>query len=1279
MFSLPTLTRRLRGHAAARSASARHSTRRPTRLKYEPLEHRLLLNAAPDDGKTTFLGEADGVPYVVGAAPTYPGAEDALAQLDRFDSAEQLEAHLLEDALQRYEGMFGQSVYPYYYLEFTSADAIALRTASETASAGHSETNTQVDGVDEGDLVETDGEYLYVLSGEELVIVDAWPAEELHVASRVELAGRPFAQYLSGDRLTILSGQQGHVYHAWEPRLLAADWGPYYYSAPPTMTLTVLDVADREAPVLVQQTELDGTCVDSRAIGDSVYLVLSNNFFLPGPQMLPISHEGEVDWGSDVAKPVSPSSDAMIAADMPYYWPTEPQYVYETQEQYLERIEGQILELGLPGFSSFDAEGNEVELGLLSEATDVYRPLSPDDSNLISVVVFDAGSDAPGPVSSTSVPTTYTSEVYMSAESLYLLGTGRYGWFDSARETAILKFDVDPALGSVDLGATGAVPGSVLNQFSIDEHDGYLRVATQQGSVWGGTSGNSVYVLQQTGQSLEIVSRLENLAPGERIYSVRFLGDRAFVVTFRQVDPLFAIDLSDPLAPQVEGELKISGFSNYLHPVDDGFLLGLGREADISSGYYEDPQISLFDVEDLGNPAMLGRFTIPVGRAGGLQVFSEHHAVSYFPEYQVLAVPVTSESTWLVGGDGSSRYVPPRADLWVFRIDTSPDSETGARRGSIEPLGQIEHNTSVVRSVRIGNLLYSISEDAVMVHELLHPETQVASVEFGTSLGTVDFAELRNLNLADYDHWYHFRSMRDGMLTADVWLGEISGGDAWITLYDADHNEITSSIGSYPGSACRLDWDTLAGSEYYLKVSGTGTISRLRLANLVQLTNSEDGRSARFFGTEGSDTFEFESYWQSHGGDSWVGEVWTQAFTQRQATTINGVRYDFSRLVSADVTIDGIGGYDTVTIDITHMADMLPPADQGHILAELHPHSGTITQTGPVFGSNEGGTPRTFSLELQNVGSITVSGGDEARLYDSGGDDELVQWPSGALLSGPGYRNRVDGFATVYAYASDGFDVAKMYDSPGDDELVATPTMALLSGDGFLKRAQGFDAVHVFGTAGGTDVARLYDSPEGDLFSANQSGGALFGNGFYNRAKFFEGVHAYATAGGIDVAKLYDSPGEDTFLADPQQGALWGPGFYNRAKFFEGVHAYAIAGGVDRANLVDSGGDDVYRSDPVQAALFGEGFYNRAKYFEQVRARGSLSGNDRAYLLDSPEADHLEAEADWARLCGDSQSSIREVAAFNFVEAIPSTGRNTKAVGAVDFVLSLAGEWTDLN
>ncbi len=656
-------------------------------------------------------------------------AGDGSLQLAQFESAAELESFLLEDALARWEGLFGQPSWGWWGGPILAPGCPECEVAFGDApgvpnSQDHSDTNTQEVGVDEHDIVETDGDYLYVLAGQELVIADAWQPSEMGVVSRVELDGQPVGEYLRNDRLTVISTSFDGYIEPWQGGV-ADLWMPDYQGMSPKVIVTVLDVADRAAPKIVQKTELDGSFVDSRAVNDSAYVITSDSFGLSEPQL----HCDDIQ--DAVPGPARPTDDLLFVP------PFASQCVYETREEYLQRVAGNVLELGLPNYASFGANDRVGETGFISEPTEIYKPLSKEYWNLISVSVFDMAGDEPGAASSTSVPTTYSTTVYGSTDSLYLTNPDWGSGWGGQEATSILKFDMIVEDARVDLTAVGQVPGRVLNSFSMDEYDSadgneYLRIATSNG--WGADTENRVFVLQQTGEDLQTVGQTERLAPGEQIYSVRYVGDIAYVVTFRQVDPLFAIDMSVPTDPQVKGDLHIPGFSNYLQPLRDDFLIGLGRNADPNTGRVQELQVSLFNVADLSAPQLADRFSFDVPGWAWSEAFSDHHAISYFPEYQVLTIPISNDGwVWIDrNSDGISdiQSYRPRTDLYVFNIEM-PSALTPDTKPSIQFLGTIQDDAAIRRSVRIEQFLYSISDNSVSVHEILNPKVQIAELHFG--------------------------------------------------------------------------------------------------------------------------------------------------------------------------------------------------------------------------------------------------------------------------------------------------------------------------------------------------------------------------------------------------------------------------------------------------------------------------------------------------------------------------------------------------------------------
>jgi uncharacterized secreted protein with C-terminal beta-propeller domain len=314
--------------------------------------------------------------------------------------------------------------------------------------------------------------------------------------------------------------------------------------------------------------------------------------------------------------------------------------------------------------------------------------------------------------------------VYASSRSLYVAnGQSWWWWFDDREAAAAIhKFGLGTEGAPVRYLASGEVPGFLLNQFSMSEHDGLLRVASTEFNVWSAVPqerrGSVVTVLRDDGQgTLAKTGQVRDIAPGERIFAARFLGDKGFLVTFEQVDPLFTLDLADPKNPRVVGELEMPGFSAYLHPVDDRYLLAVGRAED-RSGQLTELAVNLFDVADLARPRLA--FQHVLARGEGEWAWSEalwdHHAFTF--HRGVLSVPMSLYSR--------DRYVSSVAVLDV-------DVEEGIRE-----LGRVDHAdlagpeewTWMRRSVYVEDFLFSLSNVGLKASVLRDPADVVAAVPF---------------------------------------------------------------------------------------------------------------------------------------------------------------------------------------------------------------------------------------------------------------------------------------------------------------------------------------------------------------------------------------------------------------------------------------------------------------------------------------------------------------------------------------------------------------------
>ena len=643
--------------------------------------------------------------------------------LRQTDDLDQLKSWYIDTAMAQWGDQLGNDAWPWRYwtVAMNDANVVSGSTGNRPAETGDfSGTNNQVAGVDEGDLVKTDGEHLFVLAGDGVDILNAWPADQLSVVSHITTPGWERSLFLHGTRLTVISQE-----NTWAPVAAAADdtsggvaalsWWNHTWQ--PHVNVTVIDVSAVASPTILEQTTLDGWLVDARAIDGRVLVVTQDSFDIPAPAVITIPPPIHIDPMPVGPVPFDPGLIAVsspMPIDLPISigWPGYPgdgtRYVYEDEASYRDRLEQAWETVALPHFTVTATGGGTTTSELLT-AGHTYLPVKATDNNLLSVVSFDVDDDTAGPETTTTVAGV-SGTVYASTSNLYVSATHWGNWWDASdtgSTTNIYQFDLEDA--DVPLTAMGAVSGVTLNQFSLDESDdGLLRVATTSG--FGDNASSGIYTLAASAGNLQTIGSVTGLAPGERIYSVRFIGDRGYVSTFRQVDPLFVIDLANPARPRVVGELKVPGFSSYLHPLDATHLLGIGRDVDPATGRVLGLQLSIFDVGDPANPKRSATYTF---EGDGWQSWSaalwDHHALSWFAQQGILALPV-QQGDWWTGSNG----------LVVFKVDTSSTE-------GFTNLGEITHDGPVQRSVRIGEFLYSVSAGQVKVHRLDAPTVEVGS------------------------------------------------------------------------------------------------------------------------------------------------------------------------------------------------------------------------------------------------------------------------------------------------------------------------------------------------------------------------------------------------------------------------------------------------------------------------------------------------------------------------------------------------------------------------
>jgi len=276
--------------------------------------------------------------------------------------------------------------------------------------------------------------------------------------------------------------------------------------------------------------------------------------------------------------------------------------------------------------------------------------------------------------------------------------------------------------------ASGSVAGRIKNQFSLDEKDGNLRIATtdELASQQQWETRNGVSVLHTEGEDLTVIGSVLGLAPGETIYSTRFVGDRGYVVTFRQVDPLFVIDLADPTAPKVAAELKIPGFSEYMHPLDEGHLLTIGQDA-TEEGQVTGLALQIFDVTNAAAPTLLHKHVFSGSEYGWSEASYNHKAFTYYDKLSALAFP-------FVGYNSVNGTMKSTLELFNVSIENG-----------LTPLASIDHSAffgptdqngycggyfgvDVRRGLFIDNFVYSVSYGGVIASSMDAPATPVAQL-----------------------------------------------------------------------------------------------------------------------------------------------------------------------------------------------------------------------------------------------------------------------------------------------------------------------------------------------------------------------------------------------------------------------------------------------------------------------------------------------------------------------------------------------------------------------
>lgn len=591
-----------------------------------------------------------------------------------------------------------------------SKDA-AQPTVGFGGGGGFSATNIQVAGVDEADIVKTDGNFIYAVTGKNLVIASSDDPASAAIVSTTVLASRPQEIYVTGDKLVVFG---------FDESVYAGDGRAMIYPVNPRVFLMVYDISDRAAPKVLKSLSFEGSYTASRMIGQRLYFITTTYnyypfddaaieklmssgdvFYIDTPSAYNATTVSVVNLDSLEAAPAA--SIYLMPAGESVYASTENLYL--TYTKYLSDYELRMTVAREMMFSRL----SDRERARINQINSIDGAILSDDEKAAKInQVIEVYINRLPNEQRDSILTELNQEFTRRYEALY-----------KQLETTVvhkIAFDGD----KLAYRGSGEVSGRVLNQFSMDEFKGNFRIATTRGQSFfmpfpiiaekmiaipaeQRPSYNNVFVLDA---DMKQIGALEDLAKGERIYSARFMGERAYVVTFKQTDPLFVIDLSVPSAPRVAGELKIPGFSSYLHPYNENVLIGIGKEAEDRGDQGVDTKglkVSLFDVSDMSAPKEIANLQIG-GRGSDSSVLYDHKAFLFSAEKNLLVIPAT------LTGANSTNYNVEFQGALVLRISPTEIIERG----------RIGHDStiSIQRSLYIGDTLYTVSPNFIQSNRL---------------------------------------------------------------------------------------------------------------------------------------------------------------------------------------------------------------------------------------------------------------------------------------------------------------------------------------------------------------------------------------------------------------------------------------------------------------------------------------------------------------------------------------------------------------------------------
>ncbi len=636
------------------------------------------------------------------------------------------------------ELMLKEEVYSnnFYYYDFglrsfgvfdeaVAVDSMMVKSVSESYGGAqeYSTTNNQVQNVDEADIVKNDGKYIYTLTGNSIAIVDAYPAENGKLLSKIDLESDKNIQkfFVNNNQLIIFANSYIQTKRVNEKTLM-----PYTHYEDQTEVL-IYSIKSRENPELIKSYSLTGSFYQARLMGDYVYFISQEYLNSYDGPIFPILYKD----GLRIAEPDIYYFD--FKSNSNYY--SIGSINLNNLDKY--NVESYLLESGSTFYMSesnmYIAYQKRIENNYIEQFEETIMPsikesrkeifekhINKKDNEAIAITLEEYLHN---------LNEEEIAEFEVEVENRYQEYIEKIQ--AEERKTVIQKLSIEDD-GLIYYHTKGEVEGYLLNQFSMDEKDSNLRVGTTT-SYWirgeGSHSYNNVYVLDE---NLNQIGSIENLAEDERIYSTRFMGDKLYMVTFKQIDPLFVIDLSTPEQPRVEGELKVSGYSSYLHPYGENFLIGIGKETKENQwGGVSDAgvKISLFDISDVKNPKEIDKYVIE-GKYSSTEVLNDHKSFLFDPAQRLLVIPIKEDLS------EEHDYYSREYFRGAYAFEINGDGIELIKKITHYEGKEEENNyyywtnpNDVRRSIWMDNILYTLSESKIIASDINNSLSEINQID----------------------------------------------------------------------------------------------------------------------------------------------------------------------------------------------------------------------------------------------------------------------------------------------------------------------------------------------------------------------------------------------------------------------------------------------------------------------------------------------------------------------------------------------------------------------